>query len=122
GRTSFRIARERGRKAPIEADRKEAEARVKAEAVAGVPARATERAEAINHLLSSTPGALLLARALGEDRIPRSLRLQVLKAAIASSDVQVRDLFERFVPDDQRTKRLGSAIKPEQILALKGDV
>src|SRR5207244_4146182 len=34
---------------------------------------------------------------------------------------QVQDLFERFLPDDQRVKRLGSAIKPEQILSLKGD-
>jgi uncharacterized repeat protein (TIGR03806 family) len=120
-RTSFRIARERGRKAPLEADRKEAETRLKAEAAAGQPARAAERAEAINHLLSSTPGALLLARALAEDRIPGSVRSQVLKAAINSPDVQVRDLFERFVPDDQRARRLGSVIKQEQILALKGD-
>src|SRR5262249_17268096 len=33
---------------------------------------------------------------------------------------QVRDLFERFVPDDQRVKRLGSVVRPQQILALKG--
>src|SRR5262249_9887826 len=34
---------------------------------------------------------------------------------------QVRGLFERFVPDDRRVRRLGSVINPEQILALKGD-
>ena len=33
----------------------------------------------------------------------------------------MRDLFERFLPDEQRVKRLGSVIKPEQILALKGN-
>jgi len=40
---------------------------------------------------------------------------------MASPDAQIRDLFERFIPDEQRVKRLGSAIKPEQILMLKGD-
>src|SRR5207253_9230660 len=44
-----------------------------------------------------------------------------LAAAVARTDPQVRDLFERFLPDDQRVQRLGSVIKPEQILALKGD-
>ncbi len=34
----------------------------------------------------------------------------------------MRDLFERFLPDEQRVKRLGTAIRPETILALKGDV
>jgi putative heme-binding domain-containing protein len=34
----------------------------------------------------------------------------------------VRDLFERYVPDDQRVKRLGTVIEPARILALKGDV
>src|ERR671937_998945 len=63
----------------------------------------------------------MLAEALGEGRVPESVRPQVLVAATARPDPQVRDLFERFVPDEQRAKRLGSVIKPEQILALKGD-
>ncbi len=33
----------------------------------------------------------------------------------------MRDLFERFVPEEKRVKRLGSDIKPDEILALKGD-
>jgi putative heme-binding domain-containing protein len=33
----------------------------------------------------------------------------------------VRDLFERFEPPGQRRERLGTAIKPERILSLKGD-
>jgi putative heme-binding domain-containing protein len=63
----------------------------------------------------------MLARAVEENRIPASLRQQTITAAVALPDSQVRDLFERFIPDDQRVKRLGSVIKPEQILALKGD-
>jgi uncharacterized repeat protein (TIGR03806 family) len=82
---------------------------------------AKERAAVIDRLLSSTSSAFLLADALGEDRIPASVRPQVLAAAQKLTDAQVRDLFERFVPDDQRVKRLGSVIKPERILSLKGD-
>ena len=39
----------------------------------------------------------------------------------AHADPAIRDLFERFVPEEQRVKRLGSAIKPAAILALAGD-
>jgi putative heme-binding domain-containing protein len=45
----------------------------------------------------------------------------VLTAALARPEPQIRDLFERFVPDDLRVKRLGSVVKPEQILALQGN-
>jgi putative heme-binding domain-containing protein len=83
--------------------------------------RAADRAETIKRLLGSTSGALMLARAVEENRIPSSIRSQVVSAAVASPDSQIRDLFERFIPDDQRVKRLGSVIKPEQILKLKGD-
>jgi putative heme-binding domain-containing protein len=33
----------------------------------------------------------------------------------------VRDLFERFVPESERVKRLGAAIKPEMVLGVRGD-
>ena len=45
----------------------------------------------------------------------------MLAAALALPNSQVRDLFERFVPAEQRPKRLGSVIKPEQILQNKGN-
>ena len=79
-----------------------------------------ERTEAMRRLLSTTTGALLAATAVGEKQLPNGVRQQLVAAAMAHPDSQVRDLFERFVPDEQRVKRLGSVIKPEQILALKG--
>ncbi|MFO0966226.1 MAG: PQQ-dependent sugar dehydrogenase [Gemmataceae bacterium] len=79
------------------------------------------RAALIQKSLSSTTSALMLADAMGGDGIPPPVRGEVLKAALAHSNPLVRDLFERFVPADQRTKRLGSVIRPEQILAKKGD-
>jgi putative heme-binding domain-containing protein len=79
-----------------------------------------ERSAIIQKLLSSTSSALLLAKMLAEKRIPDVVRADVLRA-VASTDPQVRDLFERFLPDEQRVKRLGTMIRPEQILSLKGD-
>jgi putative heme-binding domain-containing protein len=64
---------------------------------------------------------LLLADALGENRLPASVRSDVLVATQKLQDATVRDLFERFLPAELRAKRLGSVIKPEQILALKGN-
>jgi putative heme-binding domain-containing protein len=83
--------------------------------------KGAERAGTIDRLLVSPSSALLLADALGEDRLPAPVRAQVLAASQKLADATVRDLFERFIPDEQRVKRLGSVIKPEQILSLKGN-
>jgi putative heme-binding domain-containing protein len=118
--TAAEVAREHNREAPTAEDRHEAEARQKAQDAAAAKQRATERTDAIGRLLSSTSGALMLARAVGEGRLPESVRRLVLAAALAKPEPQVYDLFERFVPDDQRVKRLGSVVRPEQVLSLKG--
>ncbi len=120
-RTARWVARERNRPSPSAEDRREAERRLRAEAAAGARARAAERADTIKRLLSSTGSALMLAREVGEERIPVSVRRQVLAAATAHDEPQVRDLFERFVPDEQRAKRLGSVVAADQLLSLKGD-
>jgi len=120
-RTAQWLARNKGRDSANDDDRREAEAHLKTRAAAGVKERAAERAGAIDRLLSSPSSALLLADALGENRMPASVRAQVLAASQKLADATVRDLFERFVPDEQRVKRLGSVIKPEQILSLKGN-
>jgi putative heme-binding domain-containing protein len=119
-RMALALAQANGRKAATTEDRQNAEAQQRAQAAARVKGRAAERADAVNRLLASTSSALVLSHALGEDGIPASIRPQILTAALARPDPQIRDLFERFVPDEQRVKRLGSVIKPEQILALKG--
>jgi uncharacterized repeat protein (TIGR03806 family) len=115
------IAKADGRDTPTPEDVQKAEVQLRAQAARGVRVRAAERTEAVNRLLASPASALLLAEALGEDGIQAAVRAQVVKAAAASPDPQVRDLFERFLPDEQRVKRLGTFIKPEQILSLKGD-
>ena len=77
---------------------------------------------AIAELLSSTSGALQLAIALDRTANPLSpsTRKQVIQLGGTHADLQIRELFERFLPDAQRVKRLGTVIKPAQLLALQG--
>lgn len=84
--------------------------------------RAADRAAAIDRLLSSTSGALSLQRALDARPFSTSLREQIVAAAYAHHDVQVRDLFERFVVPEKRIQRLGNTIDRTKLLAKEGDI
>ncbi len=77
--------------------------------------------KAIDGLLSSTSGALQLLRMIDQSKLPAPVTSLVVDKATRHTDVSVRDLFERFLPPDQRIKRLGSVVQPQQILALSGD-
>ncbi|MCA9072019.1 MAG: PQQ-dependent sugar dehydrogenase, partial [Planctomycetaceae bacterium] len=72
----------------------------------------------LDHLLSSTSGALLLMEVL--DSLDQPARKLVLKRA-AETEPPIRGLFERFLPPEARSQRLGTSVKPEEILALQGD-
>lgn len=76
--------------------------------------------KAVDELLSSTRGAIVLLQAL--DSMNYTVKSAAIAKATAHADVQIRDLFERFIPAEQRVKRLGAVIRPEQILSLKGDI
>jgi putative heme-binding domain-containing protein len=80
-----------------------------------------ERKAAIEKLLGTPTGALLLQEAWDRQSLPEFVRPQVLSLA-TTKDAAVRDLFEKYVPDDQKVKRLGTVIRPESLLAMKGDV
>jgi len=73
-----------------------------------------------DRLLSSTTGALDLLAAL--DTLPEATRKDAIKRALERPPGMVRDLFEAFEPASQRRERLGTSIKPERILGLKGDL
>jgi putative heme-binding domain-containing protein len=76
----------------------------------------------IDSLLAATSIALRLMRAVDEGDLPANVREAVVERATHSESAEVRDLFERFLPEEKRVKRLGNVIRPETILALKGDV
>lgn len=81
----------------------------------------TARAQAVGRLLATSSGALYLLRAIETGRLSPAVRQEVVETANQHSHGPIRELFERFIPEEQRVQRLGSAIKPAAILALDGD-
>lgn len=77
---------------------------------------------AVDTLLETTDGALVLLRLVKNDRLGDAHRDKAIALAVTHPDSNVRVLFESFLPEDQRPVRLGSAIEPEKILALEGNV
>lgn len=99
-----------------------AESAATLERLANVSMSPADRAQAIDRLLSSTTGALALANRLSGGNVSKQARDEVLAKAALSPTAEIRDVFERFLPEEQRTRRLGSAVDPAEILALAGDV
>lgn len=86
-----------------------------------VTTREAERKSLTQELLSTPSKAVMLVDATRQNRLPREIRQQVLDAALlATTDPAIRDLFEVFVPEEKRTKRLGDTINPAEILKLVG--
>ena len=85
--------------------------------VVNLPSQNSSR---IDELVATTGDALALMHTLAGHPDAEDLRSQVL-AYVSKQPAHIRDLFERFLPEEQRTKRLGAVIRPEAILALKGD-
>ena len=80
-----------------------------------------DRAPIVDQLLSTTSGALMLLHAIDQRELPEPVAKASIDKANQHADASVRDLFERFLPAEQRIKRLGNAVRPQQILALTGD-
>jgi uncharacterized repeat protein (TIGR03806 family) len=81
-----------------------------------------ERAALIDRLLASTSAALQLAQAVAKESLSPDVREEVVARASGTPVAEVRDLFERFLPEEKRTKRLGAVVDPAEILALGGSV
>jgi putative heme-binding domain-containing protein len=57
----------------------------------------------------------------GKLRQSSDVRAIVSALATSHSDSHVRDLFEKYLPEERRPKRLGTAIKPDVLLAMRGN-
>jgi putative heme-binding domain-containing protein len=83
---------------------------------------ATERTQVgITRLLSSPDSALILAQHVGSLSVFDDFRSRAIERGYADPDPAIRDLFERFIPEEQRVQRLGGSIKAADILRLTGD-
>ncbi|MBX7166121.1 MAG: HEAT repeat domain-containing protein [Pirellulales bacterium] len=77
--------------------------------------------QAVTMAMQNSPGALVLLRLIDEQKLADPLRDLAVSAARQHADTNVRVLFERFLPPGERPQRLGSAIRPAEILDLDGD-
>jgi putative heme-binding domain-containing protein len=91
------------------------------EVLTGEKFPADMRQSVSKRLMESTGGALVLLRMIDNNELAPALKEAVIASATAHPDANARLLFEKFVPEDKRIKKLGTTIKPEEILALKGD-
>jgi putative heme-binding domain-containing protein len=80
------------------------------------------RDPALDHLLGSTSGSMRLAHAVGERALHPTVESKAIASGSAHPSPVVRDLFERFVPEEQRIRRLGTSIDAHQLLAVPGNV
>jgi uncharacterized repeat protein (TIGR03806 family) len=79
------------------------------------------RSAAIERLASTTRGALMLLGLIDSTPVSENLRRDVVAITRNSPQVEVRDLFERFIPEGERVKRLGDVIDRSALLGLHGD-
>lgn len=85
------------------------------------PLPADKQAAALQKLLASTRTAFIAAHLVARSSQSAAWRAPLIEAALAHSEPNVRDLFERFVPENRRTQRLGETIDPQLILNWPGD-
>lgn len=96
-------------------------------------ARRNNTDQTVTRLLSSPSSALslldyfLLAEVPGErfgnrmDKNATGMRKLVAQQAKDSQQPVIRDMFERYLPHDQRVRRMGNSVNVDQLLALAGD-
>lgn len=80
-----------------------------------------QRDAALASLLQSTRGALMLASVIAEESALAALQTVVIAAGASHHDANIRDLFERFLPESQRTKLLRDNFNTEAVLRMTGD-
>jgi putative heme-binding domain-containing protein len=75
----------------------------------------------LDSLLQTGSGSLSVLFALLENTLPVEVRRQVIARGSQLSEPLRRDLFERFLPEEQRRKVLGVGFNPETVLRVSGD-
>jgi uncharacterized repeat protein (TIGR03806 family) len=80
-----------------------------------------DREEILGWLLLSPSGALALMHEVDKNSLSTAVQIQAIQQGTSHTNNLVRDLFERFVPEEKRVKRLGPVIVVNEILDLRGD-
>jgi putative heme-binding domain-containing protein len=75
----------------------------------------------VERMMGSTGGALVLLKWVDAGDVGEDAKKLAVDKATKHPDVNVRTLFEKYIPEGQRPQRLGGVIKPEEILNLTGN-
>ena len=78
-----------------------------------------EQADLIDQLLENISGGLMLAALMREQQLTTDVRDRIIARAGELDNLQIRDLFEDFIPEEQRRKPV--KLNPSQILAIAGN-
>ena len=78
-------------------------------------------ADQLGQLLASTLGATHLAHAIDRGQLVGRAREVAVAQATQHERPHIRDLFERYLPEQRRVKRLGTFVNAADILNLSGD-
>jgi putative heme-binding domain-containing protein len=82
---------------------------------------ADTRRAAAERAAESTAGAILLLRLIDAGHCAPEVKDAVIAKAVRHPDANVRVLYEKFIPESERPKKLGQSISADEILALAGD-
>src|SRR4029453_9658163 len=82
---------------------------------------AKDRQMIAERLLGNPGTALVLVKLIDDKNLVPDLSNHVVGLAARHPDSNVRVLFERYLPEDQRPKRLGDSIQADEILKITGD-
>lgn len=74
----------------------------------------------LHALLATTSGAMALSLAVADQSIDQTAKQKLIEAGNAHEDPLVRDLFQHYLPEDKRIKRLGPTIDVDALLAQEG--
>ncbi|RPI89982.1 MAG: hypothetical protein EHM42_02105, partial [Planctomycetaceae bacterium] len=86
-----------------------------------LPSQGTTGEELLDGLMQTSDGGVFVLRLIDTGKLPRKLADRAIAAAVEHPDVNVRLLYEKFIPEADRPKTLGQSYKVEDILALAGD-
>lgn len=74
----------------------------------------------IEEMLSTVEGAMSLSIACSDNSLNESSRASIVSLGSKHPNGPIRDLFEHFIPESKRVKRLGATIDADALLAMSG--
>lgn len=75
----------------------------------------------VSRLLATPSGAMLLNHKIARGELSEPVRRRAVELGSVHVEPTVRDLFERFLPEEKRTQRLGNVVDSGAILAVQGN-